>query len=112
MKPFTGADLLRAISRRIQGIQPSQTADGGLLRRLKNPALVAAYLFWRAARNGGKLPRLFDLDGAGFQHADHSFLVAVEPVEGSLAFRFLEVGRARDCAASDGRGACHRRISL
>lgn len=83
MKPFTGADLLRAIGRRIQGARPSETAAGGLLRRLKNPALVAAYLFWRAARNGGKPPRLSDLDWDRLPDAEHGFTVAVEPGEGA-----------------------------
>ena len=94
MKPFTGADLLRAIARRIEGARHSETADGGLLRRLKNPALVAAYLFWRAARNGGKPPRLSDLDWGRLPDADHGFTVAVEPGERSPTFRFLKVGRA------------------
>jgi PAS domain S-box-containing protein len=94
MKPFTGADLLRAIARRIQGARRGETADGGLLRRLKSPALVAAYLFWRAARNLGKPPRLADLDWGRLPDADHGFTVAVEPGEGSPTFRFLKVGRA------------------
>ena len=94
MKPFTGADLLRAIGRRIQGARHSETAAGGLLRRLKNPALVAAYLFWRAARNGGKPPRLSDLDWDRLPDAEHGFTVAVEPGEGSPSFRFLKVGWA------------------
>ena len=94
VKPFTGADILRAISRQITGAQDGSTADGGLLRRLKNPALVTAYLFWRAARNGGRPPRLPDLDWGGLPDAEHTFVAAVEPNGEIVTFRFLTVGRA------------------
>jgi PAS domain S-box-containing protein len=50
LKPFTGADLVRAITRRLRWKSAGEITDGGLLRRLRNPVLVAAYLFWRAAR--------------------------------------------------------------
>jgi two-component system cell cycle sensor histidine kinase/response regulator CckA len=42
LKPFTGADLIRAIGHRIGQKQDRETADGGVIRRLKNPALVAS----------------------------------------------------------------------
>ena len=94
VKPFTGADILRAISRQITGAQDGSTADGGLLRRLKDPALVTAYLFWRAARNGDRPPRLPDLDWGGLPDAEHGFVAAVEPDGETVSFRFLKVGRA------------------
>jgi hypothetical protein len=98
LKPFTGSELIRAVVNRIKGgageVQGDDTADGGLLRRLRNPALVSAYLFWRAARRGGRPPRLPDLDWSGLPDAEHAFTVAVESAETNMSFRFIKIGRA------------------
>jgi len=56
--------------------------------------LLAAYLFWRAARNGDRPPRLPDLNWGGLPQAANAFTVAVE-IDGDRAgFRFLLVGAA------------------
>lgn len=94
LKPFTGADLIRAIRRRLRGMQDGETSDGGLLRRLKNPALAAAYLFWRASRNGNQPPRMTDLDWGGLPEADHAFTASVDRSGNSLGFQYLRIGRA------------------
>ena len=94
IKPFAGSDLVRAIEHRLNRMHSASTGDGGLLRRLKHPALVSAYLFWRAARNGDRPPRLPDLDWGGLPDAEHAFTVVVEPGGESIGFRYLRVGRA------------------
>jgi CheY-like chemotaxis protein len=92
-KPFTGAALAEAIQRRL-GSANEAADDGRLLRRLRSPALCAAYLAWRAAHDGGRPPRLPDLEWGGLPEADNAFTVAVEPDGDKFGFRFLRVGRA------------------
>jgi hypothetical protein len=67
---------------------------GALLRRLRSPELMAAYLFWRAARNGDRPPRLPDLNWGGLPEAANAFVVAVEPAGNVVDFRFIHVGSA------------------
>jgi hypothetical protein len=78
----------------MSGSQVPERDDDALLRRLRNPALLAAYLFWRTARSGNRLPRLAELDWGGLPGAEHAFTVAIEPAAETIAFRFIKIGRA------------------
>lgn len=93
-KPFTGAELGKAIQRRLPPSDADAPEDGRLLRRIRSPALCAAYLVWRTARDGGRPPRLPDLEWGDLPEADNAFTVAVEADGNQPAFRFLRVGRA------------------
>jgi PAS domain S-box-containing protein len=94
-KPFTGAEMEHAVRGRLLPAVASAKADGDpLIRRLRSPELLAAYLFWRAARNGGRPPRLPDLNWGGLPQAANAFTVALEPAGNSVNFRFLHVGAA------------------
>ena len=93
-KPFTGADLVRAINRRLDRRQGIDSSDDRFLRKLHNPLLAAAYLFWRAARNGNRLPRLPDLDWGDMPNGENAFIVAVMPEQETVTFRYLRVGHA------------------
>ncbi len=94
-KPITGSALAEAIGRALPpaGMRRTPAADP-LLRRLRSPELLAAYLFWRAARNGNRPPRLPDLDWGGLPNADNAITVAVEHTGATLRFRYERVGRA------------------
>jgi PAS domain S-box-containing protein len=93
-KPFTGAELVEAMRDRFAAAASGTPEGDRLVRRLRSPELLAAYLFWRAARNGNRPPRLPDLDWGGLPSADNAITVAVEPVGESIRFRFERVGRA------------------
>nr|WP_294509911.1 PAS domain-containing protein [uncultured Rhodopila sp.] len=93
-KPFTGAGLVAAIRDRFVAAAAASPDGDRLIRRLRSPELLAAYLFWRAARNGNRPPRLPDLDWGGLPSADNAITVAVEPIGDSVRFRFERVGRA------------------
>nr|WP_294520695.1 PAS domain-containing protein [uncultured Rhodopila sp.] len=94
-KPFTGAELERAVRGRLFPVLSGAKADGdGLIRRLRSPELLAAYLFWRAARDGDRPPRLPDLNWGGLPQAANAFTAAVEPAGNVVNFRFLQVGAA------------------
>ena len=93
LKPFTGAELGEAVRRHIgRSIDPTAAEKDLLLQRLRSPALCAAYLFWRAARNGDRPPRLADLAWGALPEGDSSFTVAVDVVGDTVAFRYLRVG--------------------
>jgi hypothetical protein len=94
-KPIAGADLARAIRGRLVAPAMSGLQDGDrLIRRLRSPELLAAYLFWRAARNGNRPPRLPDLDWGGLPNADNAITVAVEDIGDEPRFRYERVGSA------------------
>lgn len=94
-KPFTGAELKRAVRGRLLSALSGTKADGDpLIRRLRSPELLAAYLFWRAARNGDRPPRLPDLNWGGLPQAANAFTAAIEPSGNKVDFRFLHVGAA------------------
>jgi PAS domain S-box-containing protein len=94
-KPFTGAALEHAVRGRLFPVLAGPKGDGdALIRRLRSPELLAAYLFWRAARNGDRPPRLPDLNWGGLPQAANAFTAAVEPAGNSVNFRFLRVGSA------------------
>lgn len=107
LKPFTGAELALAVARRLNRDADQETADGGLLRRLTNPALLAAYLFWRAERRGGKPPRMIDIDWGALPNRENVFTAAVEVDGDEVRFRYMHVGRslvARSGQAMGGTG--------
>nr|WP_294546405.1 PAS domain-containing protein [uncultured Rhodopila sp.] len=94
-KPFTGAELENAVRGRLLAVLAAGKADGDpLIRRLRSPELLAAYLFWRAARNGKRPPRLPDLNWGGLPQAANAFTAAIEPAGNRVNFRFLRVGAA------------------
>jgi PAS domain S-box-containing protein len=94
-KPFTGVELERAVRGRLLPVASATQRDGDpLIRRLRSPELLAAYLFWRAARNGDRPPRLPDLNWGGLPQAANAFTAAIEPAGNTVNFRFLHVGAA------------------
>ena len=94
-KPINGRELSEAVQRVLSPAGIGRIAEGDpLLRRLRSPELLAAYLFWRAARNGHRPPRLPDLDWGGLPSADNAITVAVEDIGTTLRFRYERVGRA------------------
>jgi PAS domain S-box-containing protein len=94
-KPFTGAELDHSVRGRLFPVLAGAKGDGdALIRRLRSPELLAAYLFWRAARNGDRPPRLPDLNWGGLPQAANAFTAAVEPEGNAVNFRFLRVGSA------------------
>jgi CheY-like chemotaxis protein len=94
-KTFTGVELERAVRGRLLPVLTGNAGEGdALVRRLRSPELLAAYLFWRAARNGDRPPRLPDLGWGGLPQAANAFTAAVEPAGNRVNFRFLQVGAA------------------
>ena len=67
--------------------------DDRLIRRLRNHRLLMTYLFWKAARNGDRPPRLSDIRWQGHLDSPDMFLVAVEdPKRTAPRFRYLRIG--------------------
>nr|WP_158258208.1 PAS domain-containing protein [Rhodopila globiformis] len=94
-KPFKGVDLAQAVNERLApALAESAASPDRLVGRLRSPRLLAAYLYWRAARNGNRPPRLPDFNWGGLPQADNAFTAAVEPAENGLRFRYLQVGAA------------------
>jgi CheY-like chemotaxis protein len=104
-KPFTGPGLAKAVRDRLAPILSDHMADQDrLIRRLRSPRLLAAYLYWRAARNGNRPPRLPDLNWGGLPQADNAFTVAVETAGNAVRFRFLRVGAALEARLGQSLG--------
>jgi hypothetical protein len=94
-KPFKEMDLAQAIRHRLAPVLSDASADPDrLIRRLRSPRLLAGYLYWRAARNGDRPPRLPDLKWGGLPQAANAFTAAVESVGNRMRFRYLQVGAA------------------
>ncbi|MFL5283795.1 MAG: hypothetical protein ACJ8AW_23085, partial [Rhodopila sp.] len=67
--------------------------DDRLLQRLRSHKLLMTYLFWKAARNGDRPPRLSDIRWQGHLDSPYVFLAAVEyPEQAAPRFRYLRIG--------------------
>jgi hypothetical protein len=104
-KPFKGPDLAKAVRDRLAPILSGHATDQDrLVQRLRSPRLLAAYLYWRAARNGNRPPRLPDLNWGGLPQAANAFIVAVETTGEEVRFRFLRVGAALEARLGQSLG--------